>query len=55
MTVVEMEIDSVRHAVFNGKWVTILKRKDADEYFPIFMNASQANIIKEGADTMSVW
>jgi len=42
----EVTIDSVRHAIVNGKWVTILKRIDADEYFPIYMNASQANIIK---------
>ncbi len=42
----EVMIDSVRYAEINGKWVTILKRKDADEYFPIYMNASQANIIK---------
>jgi len=42
----EVIIDSVRYAEVNGKWVTILKRKDADEYFPIYMSASQANIIK---------
>ena len=42
----EVTIDSVRHAIVNGKWVTILKRTDADEYFPIYMNASQTNIIK---------
>ena len=38
----EVTIDSVRHAIVTGKWVTILKRMDADEYFPIYMNASQA-------------
>ena len=43
----EVKIDSVRYAEINGKWVTILKRKDADEYFPIYMSASQANIIKK--------
>lgn len=42
----EVTIDSVRHAIVTGKWVTILKRTDADEYFPIYMSASQANIIK---------
>lgn len=42
----EVMIDSMRHAEFNKKWVTILKRKDADKYFLICMNASQANIIK---------
>jgi bifunctional DNase/RNase len=42
----EVTIDSVRYAEVNGKWVTILKRKDADEYFPIYMSASKANIIK---------
>jgi len=42
----EVMIDSVRYAEVNGKWATILKRKDAYEYFPIYMNASQANIIK---------
>ena len=42
----EVMIDSVRYAEVNGNWVTILKRMDADEYFPIYMNASQANIIK---------
>lgn len=42
----EVMIDSVRYAEVNGNWVTILKRKDADEYFPIYMSASQANIIK---------
>lgn len=43
----EVMIDSVRYAEVNGNWVTILKRKDADEYFPIYMSASQANIIKK--------
>jgi len=47
MTYKEAMIDSVRYAEVNGKWVTILKRKDADEYFPIYMSASQANIIKK--------
>ena len=42
----EVMINSVRYAEVNGKWVTILKRKDADEYFPIYMSASQASIIK---------
>lgn len=46
MANVEVMIDSVRFASANGKWVTILKRKDANEYFPIYMNASQANIVK---------
>ena len=43
----EVMINSVRNTKFNGKWVTILKRKDADEYFPIYMSASHANIIKK--------
>lgn len=42
----EVMINSVRHAKLKGKWVTILQRKDADEYFPIYMSASHANIIK---------
>jgi len=47
MTYTEAMIDSVRYAKVNGKWVTILKRTDAAEYFPIYMSASEANIIKK--------
>ena len=43
----EVQVNSVRYAQVNGKWVTILKRKDTDEYFPIYMSASHANIIKK--------
>jgi len=43
----EVTIDSVRYAEANGKWVTILKNKYKAEYFPIYMNASEANIIKK--------
>lgn len=46
MALKQVMIHSVRYAVANGKWVTILKGKDREEYFPIYMNASQANIIK---------
>lgn len=42
----EVTIDSVRHGEMHGKRLVILKRKDADEYFLIYMNASQSNIIK---------
>jgi bifunctional DNase/RNase len=41
-----VKIDSVRYAQISRKWVTILKRIDRDEYFPIYMNASQANVVK---------
>lgn len=43
----EAMIDSVRYASINGKWVTILRRKDADDYFPIYMSAGYANLIKK--------
>jgi bifunctional DNase/RNase len=43
----EVIIDSVRYAEACGKWVTILKNKHKAEYFPIYMNASEANIIKK--------
>jgi bifunctional DNase/RNase len=42
----EVTIHSVRYAEANGKWVTILKDIEAAEYLPIYMSASQANIIK---------
>jgi len=41
----EVTIDSVRHGEMHGKRLVILKSKDTDEYFLIYMNASQANII----------
>jgi len=46
MALKQVMIHSIRYAEANGKWVTILKGKDREEYFPIYMNASQANIIK---------
>jgi bifunctional DNase/RNase len=42
----EAMIDSVRYASINGKWVTILKRTEADDYLPIYMNAGYANLIR---------
>ena len=42
----EVTIDSVRSTSIKGEWVIILKQGDTEEYLPIFVGASQANIVK---------
>ena len=41
----EAELNSLKYAIANGEWMTILKRKDAEAYFPIYMDATQAGRI----------
>ena len=42
----EVTIDSVRLSLMSNEWVTILKGKDTEQYLPIYMGPSQANIVK---------
>jgi hypothetical protein len=46
MALNEVTIDSVRLASISGEWVIILKRKDSEQYLPIYVGPSQANILK---------
>jgi bifunctional DNase/RNase len=41
----EAMIDSVRFDIANSQWMTILKRKDSDSYFPLYISATQAGVI----------
>ena len=42
----EVTTDSVRLASISGEWVIILKGKGAEQYLPIYVGPSQANIVK---------
>jgi bifunctional DNase/RNase len=42
----EVTIDSVRLSLMSGEWVVILKEKGTEQYLPIYMGPSQANIVK---------
>lgn len=42
----EVTIDSVRLALMRGEWVIILKEKCTEQYLPIYVGPSQANIVK---------
>ena len=46
MTLKEVTIDSVRPALIKGEWAIILKVKDSEQYLPIYVGPSQANIVK---------
>lgn len=46
MAFTEVTIDSVRLASISGEWVVILKRKGSEQYLPIYMGPSQADILK---------
>ena len=46
MTQIEMIIDSVRRNMLSDMWVVILREKDAERYLPIYIDSSQADIIK---------
>jgi bifunctional DNase/RNase len=46
MTLKEVTIDSVRPALIKGEWAIILKGKDSEQYLPIYVGPSQANIVK---------
>ena len=42
----EVTIDSMRTSLMSNKRVIILKGKDTEQYLPIYMGPSQANILK---------
>ena len=42
----EVSIDSVRSALKRRNWAIILKRNDTEQYLPVYVGASQANIVK---------
>ena len=46
MAEIEMGIDSVRQSPVNHQWVVILKEKLAEQYLPVYIGSSQADIIK---------
>jgi len=46
MTRVEVMIDGLRQSPANGQWVIVLKEKLRERYLPIWVNASQAEVIK---------
>ncbi|MBA7467965.1 hypothetical protein ES707_03205 [subsurface metagenome] len=46
MAQIEVTIDSVRLSLMSGEWVVGLKEKGTEQYLPIYMGPSQANIVK---------
>ena len=46
MAQIEVTIDSVRLSSMSGEWVVGLKEKGTEQYLPIYMGPSQANIVK---------
>ncbi len=46
MVLREVTIDSVRSALMSGEWVIILKGVGTEQYLPIYVGQSQANIVK---------
>jgi uncharacterized protein len=42
----EVTIDSVRRSLMKGEWVIVLKQEQEEEYLPIFVGTSAANIVK---------
>lgn len=42
---IDMEIDSVRHAMHRDEWVVLLKERLGERYFPIYVGSSQADAI----------
>ena len=46
MVLREFTIDSVRSSLMSGEWVIILKRESTEQYLPIYVGPSQANIVK---------
>jgi bifunctional DNase/RNase len=46
MALREVTIDSVRSALMRGEWVIILKGNSTEQYLPIYVGPSQANIVK---------
>jgi bifunctional DNase/RNase len=47
MTIVEMVVDSLRWSPAKQSWVLILKAKMAERYLPIYVGASQADIVRQ--------
>ena len=46
MVLKAVTIDSVRSALMKGEWVIILKGECTEQYLPIYVGPSQANIVK---------
>ena len=44
---VEMIVDSLRRSPANQCWVIVLKAKVAERYLPIYVGASQADVVRQ--------
>lgn len=47
MSFKEVTIDSVRPALFKDEWDVILKAKDSEQYLPVYVESSQADMLKK--------
>jgi len=45
MSYVEMEIDSLRHAMYKDEWVILLKDKAGDRYLPVYVDRDCADMV----------
>ena len=45
MSFKEVTIDSVRPALFKDEWDVILKAKDSEQYLPVYIEPSQADML----------
>ena len=45
MSYVEMEIDSLRHAMHKDEWVILLKDKAGQRYLPVYVDKASADIV----------